>query len=146
MDTKTSQILGINGFGRIGKLCLWHHLGRRYFKEIVINTGRMVGEGLEDLVHYIEALSVKHEVTLIAFVRTGQFEAIEHLQNVCKQVVAVPYDPDSLLQRLWRAGWRVLLPRVYGRNVSIRFAAALRGLVSENQFHVSREKNVLPAY
>ena len=54
MDTKTSQILGINGFGRIGKLCLWHHLGRRYFKEIVINTGRMVGEGLEDLIHYIE--------------------------------------------------------------------------------------------
>ena len=54
MDTKTSQILGINGFGRIGKLSLWHHLGRRYFKEIVINTGRMVGNSIEDLVHYIE--------------------------------------------------------------------------------------------
>ena len=54
MDTKTSQILGINGFGRIGKLNLWHHLGRRYFKEIVINTGRVVGDSIEDLVHYIE--------------------------------------------------------------------------------------------
>jgi glyceraldehyde 3-phosphate dehydrogenase len=54
MDTKTSQILGINGFGRIGKLSLWHHIGRRYFKEIVINTGRMVGNSIEDLIHYIE--------------------------------------------------------------------------------------------
>lgn len=54
METKTSQIIGINGLGRIGKLSLWHHLGRRYFKEIVINTGRMVGSGIKDLMHYIE--------------------------------------------------------------------------------------------
>lgn len=54
METKSSQILGINGLGRIGKLSLWHHLGRRYFKEIVINTGRMVGMGIDDIVHYIE--------------------------------------------------------------------------------------------
>jgi glycosyltransferase involved in cell wall biosynthesis len=94
------------------------------------------GSGGQDLAHYIEALSRKHEVSLIAFVRTGQSEAVDHMQSVCKQVVAVPYDTDSFLQRLWRAGWRVLLPKVYGRNVSIRLAAALRGLVSENQFHV----------
>ena len=28
-------VLGINGLGRIGKLTLWHHVGRKYFKEFV---------------------------------------------------------------------------------------------------------------
>ncbi|MDY6791616.1 MAG: glyceraldehyde 3-phosphate dehydrogenase NAD-binding domain-containing protein [Thermodesulfobacteriota bacterium] len=46
--------LGINGFGRIGKLSLWHHIGRKYFKEIVINIGREVGTSLEDIAHYVE--------------------------------------------------------------------------------------------
>ena len=36
-------VLGINGLGRIGKLTLWHHIGRKYFKEIVVNQGREVG-------------------------------------------------------------------------------------------------------
>ncbi|MBU4318567.1 MAG: glyceraldehyde-3-phosphate dehydrogenase [Proteobacteria bacterium] len=46
--------LGINGFGRIGKLTLWHHVGRKYFKEIVVNLGRNVGNSLEDIAHYAE--------------------------------------------------------------------------------------------
>ena len=46
--------LGINGFGRIGKLTLWHHIGRKYFKEIMINIGREVGTSLEDIAHYVE--------------------------------------------------------------------------------------------
>jgi len=46
--------LGINGFGRIGKLTLWHHIGRKYFKEIVVNIGREVGTSLEDIAHYVE--------------------------------------------------------------------------------------------
>jgi len=46
--------LGINGFGRIGKLSLWNHLGRKFFKEIVINTGREVGSSIDDIVHYLE--------------------------------------------------------------------------------------------
>lgn len=46
--------LGINGLGRIGKLSLWHHAGRKYFSEIVINIGRGVGRGLEDLAAAIE--------------------------------------------------------------------------------------------
>jgi len=45
---------GINGLGRIGKLTLWHHVARKHFDEIVINTGREVGRSLEDLAHYIE--------------------------------------------------------------------------------------------
>ncbi len=46
--------LGVNGFGRIGKLTLWHHVGRKYFSEIFVNLGRMVGTSLEDIAHYTE--------------------------------------------------------------------------------------------
>ncbi|MDI6688430.1 MAG: glyceraldehyde 3-phosphate dehydrogenase NAD-binding domain-containing protein [Desulfobacterales bacterium] len=46
--------LGINGFGRIGKLTLWHNIGRKYFNEIVVNIGRKVGTSLDDIAHYTE--------------------------------------------------------------------------------------------
>lgn len=46
--------LGINGFGRIGKLTLWHHVARKFFDEIVVNLGREAGTSLADLAHYIE--------------------------------------------------------------------------------------------
>ena len=46
--------LGINGFGRIGKLLLWHHVARKFFKEVVINVGREAGTSLHDLAHYLE--------------------------------------------------------------------------------------------
>ena len=51
---QNNLVLGINGLGRIGKLTLWHHIGRKYFKEIVINMGRTVGSSMNDLAHYIE--------------------------------------------------------------------------------------------
>jgi len=54
MNSSQHKILGINGLGRIGKLTLWHHAGRQYFKEIIINVGRQVGAGLSDIIHYIE--------------------------------------------------------------------------------------------
>jgi len=46
--------LGINGLGRIGKLSVWHHVGRKHFSEIVVNLGRQVGQGIEDLAACIE--------------------------------------------------------------------------------------------
>ena len=46
--------LGINGLGRIGKLSLWHHAGRKYFDTIIINVGREVGKSFQDIIHYIE--------------------------------------------------------------------------------------------
>ena len=46
--------LGINGFGRIGKLTLWHHVGRKYFSEVIVNLGRGVGTSLKDIAHYTE--------------------------------------------------------------------------------------------
>jgi glyceraldehyde 3-phosphate dehydrogenase len=47
-------VLGINGLGRIGKLTLWHHIGRKYFKEIVINQGREVGKSMDAVAQLIE--------------------------------------------------------------------------------------------
>jgi glyceraldehyde 3-phosphate dehydrogenase len=47
-------VLGINGLGRIGKLSLWHHVARKYFKEIVVNQGREVGLGLSSVAQFIE--------------------------------------------------------------------------------------------
>lgn len=46
--------LGVNGFGRIGKLTVWHHVARKYFDEIIVNLGRPVGTSLEDIAHYVE--------------------------------------------------------------------------------------------
>ena len=46
--------LGLNGLGRIGKLTLWNQISRRYFSEIVVNIGRNVGGGLEDIAAAIE--------------------------------------------------------------------------------------------
>lgn len=45
--------LGINGFGRIGKLTLWYHIASKKFDHIVVNPGREVGKGIEDIAHYI---------------------------------------------------------------------------------------------
>jgi glyceraldehyde 3-phosphate dehydrogenase len=49
-----TPILGINGLGRIGKLSLWHHIGRKYFKEIVVNQGREIGMGMDAVAQTIE--------------------------------------------------------------------------------------------
>jgi glyceraldehyde 3-phosphate dehydrogenase len=46
--------LGINGLGRIGKLSLWNQVAERAFSEIVINVGRQVGQGLQDIAASIE--------------------------------------------------------------------------------------------
>ncbi|KPA16245.1 Glyceraldehyde-3-phosphate dehydrogenase [Candidatus Magnetomorum sp. HK-1] len=54
MHTITEEALGINGFGRIGKLTVWHHIARKYFKKLVVNIGRNVGSSLEDIAHYLE--------------------------------------------------------------------------------------------
>lgn len=47
-------VLGINSLGRIGKLTLWHHINRKYFKEIFVNLGREAGTGLDSIVQAIE--------------------------------------------------------------------------------------------
>ena len=50
----SDMALGINGFGRIGKLSVWHHVARKHFRELVVNIGREAGTSLEDIAHYVE--------------------------------------------------------------------------------------------
>lgn len=45
--------LGINGFGRIGKLVLWNQLIVKHFEGVVISIGRSVGRNIEDLIDFI---------------------------------------------------------------------------------------------
>ncbi len=52
--SEKKPVLGINGLGRIGKLSLWHHIGRKHFSGVVVNIGRKAGTGLEDIALYIE--------------------------------------------------------------------------------------------
>src|SRR4030042_1430504 len=54
MISERKPVVGINGLGRIGKLTLWHHIGRKYFSGIIINIGRNAGTKLEDIALYIE--------------------------------------------------------------------------------------------
>jgi len=46
--------LGLNGLGRIAKLTIWHHVERQYFSELMVNIGREVGTGLQDIAHFVE--------------------------------------------------------------------------------------------
>ncbi|MBU1398749.1 MAG: glyceraldehyde-3-phosphate dehydrogenase, partial [Proteobacteria bacterium] len=46
--------LGVNGFGRIGKLTVWHHVGRKFFDEITVNIGREAGASIYDIAQYLE--------------------------------------------------------------------------------------------
>jgi len=54
MISGKKPVLGINGLGRIGKLTLWNHIGRKYFSEIIVNIGRKAGTKLDDVALYIE--------------------------------------------------------------------------------------------
>lgn len=56
MEAKTQSglKLGINGFGRIGKLTVWHQVARKFFSELVVNLGRPAGRTLSDIAAYLE--------------------------------------------------------------------------------------------
>lgn len=92
--------------------------------------------GGQDAYHYIASLCHRHSVSLIAFVAPGQEEAVASMRSMCKEVVTVPYRPHALLPRLWRAWWRLWLPRVYGRCVSVRYRKRLRALLARACFDV----------
>jgi glyceraldehyde 3-phosphate dehydrogenase len=47
------RYLGINGFGRIGKLLLWNQLIEKHFDGVVISLGRTVGTDIDDLIQSI---------------------------------------------------------------------------------------------
>jgi glycosyltransferase involved in cell wall biosynthesis len=92
--------------------------------------------GGQSVFHAIEWLSRRHDVSLLAFTLPGEEDAVRAMGEFCDQVVSVPYRPGALPARLWRASWRMLLPKVYGRNVSLAYWRALRRLLAGAQFDV----------
>ena len=79
--------LGINGLGRIGKLSLWHHISRKHFSELVVNIGRDVGSGLEDLAAAIERDSTYGSLGAYLFGHRGG-RVIEELDDQAGTFVA----------------------------------------------------------
>lgn len=79
--------LGINGLGRIGKLSLWHHVSRKHFSELIVNIGRDVGSGLEDLAAAIERDSTYGSLGSYLFGHTGG-RVIEQLDDTAGTFVA----------------------------------------------------------
>ncbi|MCK9220521.1 MAG: hypothetical protein M0P47_10790 [Bacteroidales bacterium] len=72
ITSKEKKLLGINGLGRIGKLTLWYHLQSRYFDGVVINVGREVGKGLEDIMQTISTDSTYGSLDHFLFGFTGK--------------------------------------------------------------------------
>lgn len=73
--------LGLNGLGRIGKLSLWHHVGRKHFSEIVANVGREIGTGLQDLAASIERDSSYGRLSNYLFGGCRDCRVIEELND-----------------------------------------------------------------
>jgi len=83
LATQNSEFgtLGINGMGRIGKLSLWHHISRKAFSDIVINLGRDVGKGLEDIATFIEKDSSYGRLSNYLYGVNGPLRLIENLDE-----------------------------------------------------------------
>lgn len=82
MGKSADRKLGINGLGRIGKLTLWNHVSKKYFREIVVNIGRGVGTSLNDVVHYIVRDSTYGSLPMYLYgCRAGRYFG-EVIQNV----------------------------------------------------------------
>lgn len=102
--------------------------------------------GGQDTYHYIASLSEQHTVSVIAFVTREQQAAVKTLQAICAEVVAVSYRHDAWLARMWRAGWRLVMPRVYGRVFSIRYRAALRKMLRQNDYDIAVVDGMMAQY
>jgi glyceraldehyde 3-phosphate dehydrogenase len=78
------RVLGVNGLGRIGKMLIWHFALNRSFDTIVVNTGREVGGGLDDVVHLLGADSTygAAETFLFGFGGKRDIRILDEAQGV----------------------------------------------------------------
>ena len=90
------NLLGINGAGRIGKLTIWHHLLSRKFDGIVLNVGREVGKGLEDLVQALTTDSTYGDLSLFMYVRAGNRCKVEIVDSE-KHIIEIDGFPIKVL-------------------------------------------------
>ncbi|MBN1827351.1 MAG: glyceraldehyde-3-phosphate dehydrogenase [Candidatus Eisenbacteria bacterium] len=97
MRVEGPKILGINSLGRIGKLTLWHHAGRRYFDKIVVNQGRDVGKDLEAFCQTIEKDSTYGRVH--HFLNGCSAEPCVRIEDREKDLLTVNGVPVQVLRR-----------------------------------------------
>jgi glycosyltransferase involved in cell wall biosynthesis len=102
--------------------------------------------GGQDIFHCISSLSKRHQVSVIAFVSPGEEENVIALRSTCETVVAVPYYPSSLLPRVWRLAWRILMPQVYGRVFSLAYRRQLRELQTRHRFDIAVVEGTMAQY
>ncbi len=102
--------------------------------------------GGQDTYHYIADLSTRHTVSLIAFVPHREHDYVQTMRQICSEVIAVPYDASALSGRLWRAWWRMVFPRVYGRVFSVSYRQGLQQLVRRSQFDVMIVDGMMAQY
>lgn len=100
MDTSLAgkRLLGINGLGRIGKLTLWYHLRERHFDGIVINVGREVGKGLQDVIHTIERDSTYGQMSRFLHGVCGDPRSIE-IADVAAGILNIDGLPVKILRQ-----------------------------------------------
>ncbi len=106
---------------------------------------RVRDSGRLDTYHYIASLAQSHQVSLIAFVPARDAIGLEEMQDLCAEVVVVPY-ADHVWARLVRAWWRFVKPKVYGRNFSWRYVYALRRLLQRQVFDVAVVDGMMAEY
>lgn len=90
------NLLGINGAGRIGKLTIWHHLLSRKFDGIVLNVGREVGKGLQDLVQALTTDSTYGDLSLFMYGRAGKRCKVEIVDSE-KHIIEIDGFPIKVL-------------------------------------------------
>ncbi len=90
--------------------------------------------GGQDTYHYIAELSTRHDISLIAFVSPHQEADVLAMQKFCVEVVAVPYAATRFTSRLWRAWWRLVYPKVYGRVFSLIYRRRLKEMIERSQY------------
>lgn len=73
------RTLGINGFGRIGKLLLWNQLLGGNFDSFAVNLGREAGKGLEDIIATLVRDSTYGNLDNFFFGHSGRKADIEIL-------------------------------------------------------------------
>jgi glyceraldehyde 3-phosphate dehydrogenase len=95
--TSVKEPIGINGLGRIGKLSLWHHAARGFFPGIVVNSGRVIGKGLEAVCNVIEKDSTYG--TIHRFLHGVNASPCVHIVDRDKNLLEVNGVPVTILQK-----------------------------------------------
>lgn len=66
------RVLGINGFGRIGKLMLWNQLINGFYDSFMVNLGREAGKGINDILDTLVRDSTYGSINSFFFGHSGR--------------------------------------------------------------------------